>query len=399
MRHAPFVHLRVRSCYSLLESTVRLEELLQRCRADAMPAVGITDRANLFDALAIGQDAAKAGVQALVGCLLPLPADDPASANGRPAAATWLPVLVQNQAGYQNLLRLLSQAYLSSAGGAPEVRIDQLAGASDGLIALTGGPDGPIGRALLHGNRGLAEALLSQLEALFEGRLYVELMRHGLAAEEETEHALIELALARDLPLVATNDVHFVDAADYEAHDVLLCIADGAQVGQEQRRRLTPEHRLKSAAEMALLFADLPEAISNTLVIAQRCSFMVPTRAPILPNFPTTTGRDEASELRLEAEAGLAVRLAAYRRARNRTRSFGKALSRAIAVRVERHHRHEVRRLLPDRRRLHPLGEGTGHPGRPGPWLGRGLGGRLVARDHRPRPAALRPLVRAFSQP
>ncbi len=311
MRHAPFVHLRVRSCYSLLESTVRLEELLQRCRADAMPAVGITDRANLFDALTAGQEAAKAGVQPLVGCLLPLPGADPTGANGKPAAPALLPVLVQSEAGYQNLLRLLSRAYLGGApGGAPEVQLADLAGAADGLIALTGGPEGPVGKALLHGNRGLAEALLEQLAALFPGRLYVELMRHGLAAEEAIEPALIDLALARDLPLVATNDVHFIDVADYEAHDVLLCIADGAQVGQEQRRRLTPEHRLKTAAEMVELFADLPEATGNTLVIAQRCSFMVPDRAPILPNFPTTTGRDEASELRVQAEAGLAERLA-----------------------------------------------------------------------------------------
>ena len=314
MRHAPFVHLRVRSCYSLLESTVRLEELLQRCRADAMPAVGIADRANLFDALSAGQEAAKAGVQPLVGCLLPLQGADPASANGKAAVPAWLPVLVQNPAGYQNLLRLLSRAYLGgAAGGAPEIRLEDLDGASDGLIALTGGPEGPVGRALLHGNRALAEALLEQLTALFPGRLYVELMRHGLAAEDEIEPALVELALARDLPLVATNDVHFIDAVDYEAHDVLLCIAAGAQVGQEQRRRLTPEHRLKTAAEMLELFADLPEATGNTLVIAQRCSFMVPDRAPILPNFPTTTGRDEASELRVQAEAGLAERLADYR--------------------------------------------------------------------------------------
>jgi DNA polymerase-3 subunit alpha len=311
--HAPFVHLRVRSCYSLLESTVRLEELLQHCRTAAMPAIGITDRANLFDALEIGQETAKAGVQAIVGCLLPLPADDPAGANGRRAAPAWLPVLVQNEVGYQNLLKLLSRAYLGGAGGSPEIRLDELAGASDGLIALTGGPDGPVGRALLHGNRGFAEGVLGQLATLFPGRLYVELMRHGLAAEEETEPTLIELALARDLPLVATNDVHFVDAGGYEAHDVLLCIADGAQVGQEQRRRLTPEHRLKSAGEMLELFADLPEATRNTLVIAQRCSFMVPTRSPILPNFPTTTGRDEAGELRFQAEAGLAGRLATYR--------------------------------------------------------------------------------------
>ena len=321
MRHAPFVHLRVRSCYSLLESTVRLEELLQRCRADAMPAVGVIDRANLFDALTIGQDAAKAGVQPLVGCLLPLASADPAGANGKPAAPSWLPLLVQDQEGYQNLLRLLSRAYLGGpAGAAPEVGESELAGATDGLIALTGGPEGPIGKALLHGNRGLAEALLAQLAALFPGRLYVELMRHGLAQEEEIEPVLLALALERELPLVASNDVHFIDASGYEAHDVLLCIADGAQVGQEQRRRLTPEHRFKSAAEMLELFADLPEATSNTLVIAQRCGFMVPARAPILPNFPTDDRPQRGCRALRPGRGGTggAARCAFYRRSRFR---------------------------------------------------------------------------------
>ena len=310
MPHAPFVHLRVRSCYSLLESTVRLESLLQRCRADLMPAVGIADRANLFDALPTSQYAAKAGVQPLVGCLLPVQGDDPASGNGRPPAPALLPVLVQSEAGYQNLLKLLSRAYLGGdVGGAPELQLDDLARFGAGLIALTGGPEGLPGRALLHGNRGLAEGLLERLLQIFPGRLYVELMRHGQVDEDEIEPALIEMALRLDLPLVATNDVHFLEPAEFEAHDVLLCIAEGAQVAQEQRRRLTPEHRFKTAGEMVELFADLPEAIANTLVIARRCGFMVATRAPILPAFPTAVGRSEALELRQQAEAGLEARL------------------------------------------------------------------------------------------
>jgi DNA polymerase-3 subunit alpha len=137
-------------------------------------------------------------------------------------------------------------------------------------------------------------------------------MRHGLEAEDQIEPALIDLAYRHDLPLVATNDVHFLEAEEFEAHDTLICIADGAQVGQESRRHLTPEHRLKSAEEMAALFADLPEAIDNTLVIARRCAFMVPSRAPILPAFPTTAGRTEVEELRAQAEAGLERRLAAH---------------------------------------------------------------------------------------
>jgi DNA polymerase III subunit alpha len=268
MSHAEFVHLRVRSCYSLLESSVRLPALLERCRAERMPAVAVTDRANLFAALEFSQAAAKAGVQPIVGCLLPLRPEDAGAGNGRPPPPAWLPVLVQDESGYRNLLRLLSRAYLSDeAASGPELDLETLTAHSAGLIALAGGVEGPIGRALLHGNAGLAESLLQRLAAAFPERLYIELMRHGLEAEEQIEPALIDLAFGLDLPLLATNDVHFLDAEQYEAQDTLLCIADGAQVAQEQRRRVTPEHRLKPAAEMAALFADLPEAVANTVVV------------------------------------------------------------------------------------------------------------------------------------
>jgi DNA polymerase-3 subunit alpha len=312
LSHAAFVHLRVRSSYSLLDSTVRLPELVARVARERMPAVAIADRANLFAALEFSESAAKAGVQPIVGCLLPIAGDEQARANGRPPLPSWLPVLVQNPAGYRNLMKLLSRAYLEGeAGAAPELQLDQLAAHGDGLIALTGGPEGPVGRALASGNRGRAEGLLDRLRELFPDRLYIELMRHGLEVEDQIEPALIELGIARDLPLVATNDVQFIEATEFEAHDVLLCIADGAQVGQSQRRRATPEHRLKSAAEMAELFADLPEALANTLVIARRCAFRVPSQAPILPAFPTSPGQDEVSELRAQAQAGLEHRLRA----------------------------------------------------------------------------------------
>jgi DNA polymerase III subunit alpha len=310
LSHAAFVHLRVRSCYSLLDSTVRLSQLLEQAARERMPAVAITDRANLFAALEFSEAAVKAGVQPIVGCLLPIAGEDQTRGNGRPPAPSWLPVLVQNQEGYRNLLKLLSHAYLGGeAGAAPELQLDDLAAHGGGLIALAGATDGPVGRALASGNRGRAEGLLERLQETFPGRLYVELMRHGLEGEDQIEQALVDLALERDLPLVAANDVHFIEAAEWEAHDVLLCIADGAQVGQAERRRVTPEHRFKSAAEMAELFADLPEALANTLVIARRCAFRVPSQAPILPAFPTDAGQSEVSELRARAEAGLELRL------------------------------------------------------------------------------------------
>ena len=205
MSHAAFVHLRVRSSYSLLDSTVRLPELVARVARERMPAVAIADRANLFAALEFSESAAKAGVQPIVGCLLPIAGDEQTRGNGRPPLPSWLPVLVQNQAGYRNLMKLLSRAYLDGeAGAAPELQLDLLAAYSDGLIALTGGPEGPVGRALASGNRGRAEGLLDRLRELFPGRLYIELMRHGLEVEDQIEPALIDLAI--DARLAAGRD-------------------------------------------------------------------------------------------------------------------------------------------------------------------------------------------------
>lgn len=304
MAHADFVHLRVRSAFSLLESTVRLKDLIERCRAEAMPAVAVTDSANLFGAMQFCEAAKKAGVQPILGCSLPLATGTQPSRVNAPAEPIVL--LVKDELGWRNLMWLVSSAHLDSRDGRPEIDLDRLEGRSEGLIALSGGLEGPIGAALARGDEREARRLLERLAQLFPGRLYVEVQRHGLAEEERIEDALIELAYALDLPLVATNDVRFMDARDYGAHEVLLAIAAGCTIHDEDRPRVTLEHRFKSAAEMRELFADLPEACANTLVIAQRCAFMAPTRAPILPSF----AQDEAAELRRLAAEGLERRLA-----------------------------------------------------------------------------------------
>ena len=217
---------------------------------------------------------------------------------------------MQNEAGYRNLAKLLSAAYLGAEPGDwPHVKAALLAAHAEGLIALTGGPGGPLNRLIEEGQPGAAAALLDRLKAMFGDRLYVELQRHGLPAERAAEEAIVELAYAKDLPLVATNDVHFGKAEMYEAHDALLCIADATFVSLEDRRRLTREHRFKSAAEMAAQFADLPEAIENTLEIARRCAFRPKKRDPILPKFEPESGLPPAEELRRQAEAGLTRRL------------------------------------------------------------------------------------------
>ncbi|MFQ5773201.1 MAG: DNA polymerase III subunit alpha [Kiloniellaceae bacterium] len=312
MPHAGFVHLRVHSAYSLLEGALKIDELIALCRGHAMPAVAVTDSGNLFGALEFALAARRAGVQPIIGCQIALGRERGELAGGSPPSPAPEPfvLLVQSEAGYRNLMKLVSKSYLETAPGEPpQVAPADLDTFGGGLIALTGGPAGPVGRRLLEGRDEVAEEILRALARIFPGRLYVELMRHGLPEETRIEDRLVDLAYAHDLPLVATNEAFFADENMYEAHDALLCIAEGAYVAESERRRLTPEHRFKSAEEMARLFADLPEAVDNTLVIARRCAYVPDEVAPILPAFPTECGRSETEELRARAEAGLKARL------------------------------------------------------------------------------------------
>ena len=308
MMDTAFVHLRTRSAYSLSEGAIELKPLVKLAAAAEMPALAVTDNANLFGALEFALAAAAAGVQPLVGTLLPMVGED-----GGKAKVCHLPVLVQTDEGYENLLYLVSKAFLESGDeGEPRLAWSDLEGRTDDLIALTGGAFGPLGVLALAGRQAGAERLLDRLEQLFPGRLYVELQRHNMPEERASEPVFLDWAYARDLPLVATNDVYFAERKLYEAHDVLLCIAAGKRLDEIDRRRVTPEHYFKSAAEMVELFADLPEAIANTLVVAERCAAMPSPRKPILPAFGSEGGRDETDELRAQAEEGLDQRLATH---------------------------------------------------------------------------------------
>jgi DNA polymerase-3 subunit alpha len=223
-------------------------------------------------------------------------------------------LLVQNEAGYRNLLELVSRSYLAGEiPSEPAISRFDLARANEGLLCLAGGSKGPVGRLLAEGQAEAAEAILTELAAAFPNRLYIELMRHGTPEEARSEPGLLELAYRHGLPLVATNDVHFPDRDFYEAHDALLCIAQGTIVADAERKRLTPFHYFRPAEEMRAAFADLPEACDNTLVIARRCAFIPQPRQPILPAFATAEGVDEETALRQAALAGLAARLAALR--------------------------------------------------------------------------------------
>src|SRR5437764_1844307 len=318
---ADFIHLHVHSAYSLSAGAIKIKELVQLCRGEAMPAVAITDSGNLFGALEFAIACAEAGVQPIIGCEIALAGNGNArngrSSNGNGHAPSGhgeldrIVLLVQSEAGYRNLMALVSRAFLDGEAGAePAVALADLAASSDGLICLAGGAAGPVGRLLSEGQAEAAETALTALKDIFPGRLYIELQRHGLVEEARCEAGLVDLAYAHDLPLVATNDAYFPDRDFYEAHDALLCIAQSRIVADDDRGRLTPEHFFRPTEEMRALFADLPEACDNTLVIAQRCAFIPQPRKPILPAFPLPEGEDEAGALRTAAREGLDVRLA-----------------------------------------------------------------------------------------
>ncbi len=306
-----FIHLRVHTEYSLLEGAVRLKKLADLCRKSDMPAVAVTDTNNMFCALEFAVTAAGAGVQPIMGCQMDLEYLPPEPGKrAKPPAP--LVLLAQDEQGYQNLMKLNSALYLRGDGQLPHLALADLEAHSASVICLTGGPDGPVGRLLRNGQRPAAEDLMARLKAGFGDRLYVELQRHPgedgtPEAERLTERGLVEMAYAMDLPLVATNDVYFPTSDMYEAHDAMICVAEGAYVDQsDPRRRLPAQHDFKTPAEMATLFADLPEALENTVEIARRCAFGAYKRDPILPKFAD----DEVDELRRQAKEGLHARLA-----------------------------------------------------------------------------------------
>ncbi len=304
-----FVHLRVRSAYSLLEGALKAGKIPKMAAEAGMPAVGVADRANLFGALEFSQAARDAGVQPLIACALPV------SGLGGQVAARWarcatVVLIAQDEDGWLNLCDLSSAAYLNADDAIePCVPWSRVVERNAGLILLSGGPDGPVDPLFVQGREADAHAALTEMSRVFGDRFYVELQRHGRPEEAQAEAGLVAWAYANDVPLVATNDVHYAKATQARSHDALLCIADGAFVGQEDRRRITDQHWFKPPTAMRQLFADLPEACDSTLEIARRCAFLVKTRAPILPRFDTGDGRTEPDELLHQAREGLKVRL------------------------------------------------------------------------------------------
>jgi len=319
-----FVHLRVHSAYSLLEGALPLKKIMSKAVADGQPAIAITDTNNLFVALEFSEKARDEGLQPIIGCQVSIDmqdaAEDRRNHNSHLAKLPAIVLLAANAEGYERLVDLISRAYLEGEGsGGHSVHITRawLEEASNaGLIALTGATGGPVDMALKEGHAAQAKERLLALKSLFGDRLYVELQRQS-GYDRSHERRMIGLAYDNDIPLVATNEAFFPSKADYEAHDALMAVAHNAIVSDDSRFRLTPDHYLKSRQEMTALFADIPEALENTIEIALRCSYVLKKRGPILPRFtgasedPEAAEHAETEELRRQAVEGLDQRLAA----------------------------------------------------------------------------------------
>lgn len=309
-----FIHLRVHTAYSLLEGAMKVPKVVDLAVQHQMPAVAITDTNNLFGGMDFSGACAGAGVQPILGTQFYLKLEQEKASHLTAKEELNPPMdkivlLVQNEKGYKNLLKLFYLYYMGEEKQTtPHITLPELEKFSEGLIFLTGGSEGPLGRLVLENKRVQAEALLKRLQAIYGNRLYMEIQRHGLPQEQQTEDAFIEMAYADNIPLVATNEVYFGTPDMYEAHDALLCIGAKAYVDQTDRRKVTPDHYFKSAEEMKQLFSDLPEAIQNTVQIAKRCGFMVVKQKPAFPRYDCGEYTEEEL-LRKKSEEGLAMRM------------------------------------------------------------------------------------------
>jgi len=309
MAHVPFVPLRVFSSYTMLDGAVDPKGAAKLAKERGFPAIAVTDRNGLYGAMSFASACKDGGIQPILGAMLGV--QRPAGLPGG-GALDWLALYVQDETGWNNLCRLVSRAHLGRPLELdPHVTLDELEGQSDGLIALTAAGEGALVRLLSEGRDEAAREYCARLESLFPGRLYIEVARRGEAAEDAAEDGLIALAYDRDLPLVATNPANFGDPQFHSAHDAMLCIAASTHIDAADRVRSSPQAWVKSGPMMQELFPDLPEALANTLVVAQRCAFAPPKRKPLLPSLAGDT-EGEARMLEDHARAGLERRLAPY---------------------------------------------------------------------------------------
>ncbi len=312
MAGGAFVHLHVHTEYSLVDSVIRIQSLIAQTRKLEMPAVAMTDVSNVYGMVKFYRAALASGIKPLIGV------DAWIENTANPTTPTRLILLVQNETGYGNLSRLVTRAHREGQHqNRACMHLDWLRDAGSGLIALSGAQQGELGQALLTGNRNRADQLLLDYARIFPDRFYIELHRVGRRDDAEYGELALDVAEAKGLPVVATNDVHFLHAEDFDVHEVRVCIQDSRVLNDARRpRRYTNQQYLRTASEMAELFSDVPEALENTLRVAERCNFALAIGDYYLPNFPVPEEKSVEQQLRDQSEAGLARRLSDLRKDR-----------------------------------------------------------------------------------
>ena len=316
-----FVHLRTHTTYSLLEGAVRIEQIPALCREAGMPAVAITDSGNLFGAFAFCEILCAGGIQPIIGCCVgvKIPGQEESALSSSKigqaerSQTARVVLLCQNQQGYNNLIGLLNDAYMRQQrgqDGAIYLEADAFAAHHQGLILLSGGADGPLGVLVRQKRHMAAKQLAQRFCEIFGDRFYIELQRHGRPEEEICEEWFLSLAYREAIAIVASNEVYYPQSSMHYAHSVLRCIAQAAYIDSPERVSQNSEYWFKNQQEMVEIFADLPEAVANTVEIAQRCAFHLTRLPPRLPPFALPQGCDEKSELGQRARHGLAQRLA-----------------------------------------------------------------------------------------
>ncbi len=314
MTDPKFIHLRVHTAYSLSEGAIKLPDLMSKLKKLNMPAVAVTDSGNMFGAKAFSSYASSDGIKPILGCQFNLrnpDSDDILKSKGRTLEFDKIVLLVQNETGYQNMMKLMKRFYLdnTATGDEPQLKIEDLKEFHEGLIALSGGYQGPVGRLILENRKDEAQQTLVGLFEIFGDKLYMEVSRIGLEEEARTEQAFIDMAYQYNIPLVATNEAFFMDTDMYEAHDALVCIAQGEIIANDARKRFSINNRLKTQEEMLELFADLPEALENTVNIAKRCNYLSEKIQPLLPVFECPDGQTQDEYITQQAHKGLQERL------------------------------------------------------------------------------------------
>ncbi|MDR0744755.1 MAG: DNA polymerase III subunit alpha, partial [Holosporales bacterium] len=300
MNTRPFIHLRLHTAYSLSEGAVRIPELTEACLEKNLPAIAITDTNNMFGVLDFSIKCASSGIQPIPGCAIDIKFEN---------AIAPIILLAQNEFGYKNLLKLMTVFYIEHSNDERYLDFKDIAKHTTGIIALSGGAVGPAGQLFLQGNQEKSHEFLNNMRSLFDKNFYVEISRHNEDIEKQTENFFVSYAMQNDIPVVATNEVFFLEKDMHLAHDVLTCIAAGTYLTVKDRKTISEEHYLKSSDEMFALFSDIKEAAINTCLIAKKCSFMPEKQKPMLPKFEDELGQSEDEILEKQAREGLIERL------------------------------------------------------------------------------------------